>query len=99
MGILRIDEILTEKGISNTDFAEKLGVSPTSASAFKNGRTKPKFDTLIKMSEVLKVDIRELFKPTNGQSLLDGFVEYNDKIYRIRSGEDLEELLKTVNEN
>lgn len=94
--MLRIDEILKEKNISNLEFAEMLDVSTTSASAFKSGRTKPKFDTLVKMAEVLDVDIRELFHPTKGGELLNGFVQYKDKVYTINSKKDLESLLNTI---
>ena len=97
--MLRIDEILKEKGISNTEFAELIGVSVTSASAFKTGNIKPKFDTLVKIAEVLEVDIRQLFKPTLGGALLNGFVEYENKVYRIYSITDLENLLNTVKGN
>ena len=37
--MLRIDEILREKAISNSSFASMIGVSETSASAFKSGKT------------------------------------------------------------
>ncbi len=95
--MLRIDEILKEKKISNSEFATLIGVSETSASGFKSGKTKPKFDTLVKIAEVLDVDIRQLFKPTKGNSILDGFVEYQNEVYRIYSKEDLEKLLDVVN--
>lgn len=98
-GMLRIDEILKEKNISNLEFAEMLDVSPTSASAFKSGRTKPKFDTLVKMAEVLDVDIRELFHPTKGGELLNGFVQYKDKVYTINNKKDLEGLLAAINQS
>ncbi|MEL6975172.1 MAG: helix-turn-helix transcriptional regulator [Bacteroidota bacterium] len=94
--MLRIDEILKEKGISNLEFAERMGVSPTSASAFKSGRTKPKFDTLINMAEVLDVDIRELFHPTRGGELLNGFVQFKGAIYAINTLNDLKSLLKRI---
>ncbi|MDF0706601.1 helix-turn-helix domain-containing protein [Flagellimonas okinawensis] len=97
--MLRIDEILKEKNISNLEFAEMLDVSPTSASAFKSGRTKPKFDTLVKMAEVLDVDIRELFHPTKGGELLNGFVQYKDKVYTINNKKDLEGLLAAINQS
>lgn len=97
--MLRIDEILKEKNISNSEFATMIGVSETSASAFKSGKTKPKFDTLVRIAEVLNVDIRQLFKPTKGNSLLNGFVEYQNEIYRIYSKEDLENLLAIVNKD
>lgn len=97
--MLRIDEILKDKNISNLEFAEMLDVSPTSASAFKSGRTKPKFDTLVKMAEVLDVDIRELFHPTKGGELLNGFVQYKDRVYTINNKKDLERLLAAINQS
>lgn len=94
--MLRLDEILKAKGISNSKFAHMIGVSETSASAFKSGKTKPKFDTLVKISEVLDIDIRELFKPTKGGVMVNGFIEFENTIYRIHSKADLEDLLKKM---
>ncbi|MFC4219404.1 helix-turn-helix domain-containing protein [Flagellimonas marina] len=94
--MLRIEEILKEKNISNLEFAEIMGVSPTSASAFKSGRTKPKFDTLVKMAEVLDVDIRELFYPTKGGEILNGFVQYKEKVYTINNKKDLDKLIEAI---
>jgi len=95
--MLRIDEILKKKRISNSEFASMIEVSETSASAFKSGKTKPKFDTLVKIAKALNVDIRELFKPTKGRSILNGFIEYENRVYRIHTKEDLEELLSEIN--
>ena len=96
MGILRIDEILKEKGMSNSDFAEKIGVTPTMASGIKSGRTSPSFDRLVEISKVLDVDVRELFKPTTGGSILNGFVEYNGEVFKILTSKDLESLLLKI---
>jgi transcriptional regulator with XRE-family HTH domain len=64
MSILRLKEILIEKGISGKDLAAKVEVTPASISNIVQGNSFPKPDLLIKIAEVLDVDVRELFVPT-----------------------------------
>lgn len=64
MSILRLKEILIEKGISGKDLATKVQVTPASISNIAQGNSFPKPDLLIKIAEVLDVDVRELFVPT-----------------------------------
>lgn len=64
MNILRLKDILSEKGIAGKELAEKIGVTPTSISNITQGNTFPKPETLIKIAEALDVDIRDLFIST-----------------------------------
>lgn len=64
MSILRLKEVLTEKGISGKDLAAKVEVTPASISNIVQGNSFPKPDLLIKIAEALNVDVRELLKST-----------------------------------
>lgn len=64
MSILRLKELLSEKGMTGKDLAEKVEVTAASISNIVQGNSFPKPDLLIKIAAVLNVDVRELFIPT-----------------------------------
>lgn len=101
MQILRIKELLDEQSINARDLAKALEVSPVSIYNIVNGESFPRPELLKRISEVLDVDIRELFHPTKAgnstEGVLNGFVEFQGKVYRIHSLKDLEELNRIVN--
>jgi len=57
--VLRIDEILQSKGISKTEFAEKLGVNRQTLYSFLNRNIT--LDTVMKIAETLDVSVSDLF--------------------------------------
>ncbi len=56
----RIFELRTQKGISQKELGELLGVSNKAVSKWENGESIPKTQTLVKISEVFGIDIGEL---------------------------------------
>jgi len=62
--MLLIDELMELKGVSGKELAERVEVTPATISSIKNGTSFPKYDLLVKIANVLEVDIRDLFKPT-----------------------------------
>ncbi len=64
MGILRLKEILKEKGVTGKELAEKVGISVTGMSNIVKGQSLPRQEVLIEIATTLDVDIRELFEPT-----------------------------------
>ncbi|RXG31792.1 helix-turn-helix transcriptional regulator [Leeuwenhoekiella marinoflava] len=102
MQILRIKELLDEQSINSRDLAKAVGVSPVSIYNIVNGESFPRPELLKQIAEVLDVDIRQLFnstKPVAGaEGVLNGFIEFQGKVYRINSIKDLEELNKVVNQ-
>ncbi len=64
MSILKLKELLKEKGMSGKELAEKVEVTPASISNIVQGNSFPKPELLKQIAEVLDVDIRELFVPT-----------------------------------
>ena len=57
----RIAEILKSKGMTQTDLAEKIGISRVGLSKAINGNTT--ITTLRKIAAALNVEVQELFAP------------------------------------
>ena len=55
-----IKEILDEKGISQTWLAKKLDKSFNSVNAYVCNRTQPNLETLLQISQILNVDMKDL---------------------------------------
>lgn len=75
MAILRLKEIMALKGISRDDLANKVEVSPTTISNISSEKNLPTIQLLIKIADILDVDVRELFIPTKGSSVTQLEVE------------------------
>ena len=91
---LRIAELLVEKGISKTKFAEMMGVQKQNVNLLLSTNNIQKLEQI---AEALGVEFSDLFvndKPA--EEAVNGFVEYRGEIYRIKSKADLEELLKKM---
>jgi len=69
--LLRLKKILKEKGIKSVDFAKQIGVTENTVSNINNGKTLPKIQLLVKIANVLNVDIRDLFNPTKNVTTKD----------------------------
>lgn len=67
--MLRLKELLKEKGISGKKLAERLSVSENTISFIANGKQQPRFELLKNIADILEVDIRELFKSTRDEEL------------------------------
>tara|TARA_R110000751_G_scaffold938_4_gene3841 strand:- start:15746 stop:16054 length:309 start_codon:yes stop_codon:yes gene_type:complete len=102
MELLRIKDILEEREISRLDFSKNFSVSSVSIYNIINGESFPRPELLKQIAEVLDVDIRELFHPTKAgnstEGVLNGFVEFQGKVYRINTLQDLQELNRAVNQ-
>jgi len=62
--INRIKIVLVEQGRTNKWLADKLGKNTTSVSRWCTNDMQPSLETLMKISEALKVDVRELIIST-----------------------------------
>lgn len=91
---LRIEEILKERGISKTQFADMMGVAKQNVNLLLSTNNTQKLE---KIAEVLEVEFTDLFVLDNKpQSDLNGFIEYKGEVYRIRTKVDLMELLNII---
>lgn len=64
MSILRLKEVLKEKGVTGKVLSEKIGVTENAISMIANEKRQPRFDLLLQIAETLDVDVRDLFNPT-----------------------------------
>ena len=62
-----IKEVLDERGITQTWLANKLGKSYNSVNAYVCNRTQPNLETLLKISQILNVDMKDLISEANEQ--------------------------------
>ena len=69
--VLRLKELMKEKGISRTDLKQKVGLTETSISNISSGLHLPSIENLLKIAEALGVDIREMFNPTKANSVTE----------------------------
>ena len=91
---LRIAELLTEKSISKTQFAEMMGIQKQNVNLLLETNNIRKLEQI---AEVLGVEFDDLFVKEKPQvEVLNGFVEYRGEVYRIKSKTDLEQLLKKM---
>ena len=102
MNIEEIKGLLDEVGLSFTELAEKMGKERSVVyKTIQNGN--PTLSFLIKLSEALGKTIDEIVylpqspnTPEEEKTLIDGFVEANGRIHRVRSTEDLRRLLESI---
>lgn len=69
MAVLRLKEIMKEKGISREELAQKVGVSMTTISNISSEKNYPTIPLLISIAEVMDVDVRDMFVSTKGDSI------------------------------
>ncbi|APY11507.1 hypothetical protein BWZ22_09735 [Seonamhaeicola sp. S2-3] len=76
MNVLRIKELLKEKGVTGKDLVGKIGITETSLSRIIKGEQQPRFELLMDIAKELDVDIRDLFNTTkdNGKDSKELFI-------------------------
>lgn len=62
--VLRVREVMRERGMTGTRLAELIGIRQASISNILNEKHFPKYETLLEIANALDVDVRELFVPT-----------------------------------
>lgn len=92
---LRIAEILQEKGISKTEFAEMMGIKKQNVNVLLETNNIKKLDEI---ANVLGVELTDLWKGKNdSEPSINGFMEVNGQVYTIKSVEDFNRLYQTLN--
>ena len=62
--INRIKSVLAEKQVSGKWLAAQVGHTENTVSRWCSNKVQPSLDNLVKIAEVLEVDIRDLLRPT-----------------------------------
>ncbi len=69
--VLRLKELMKEKGISRTELKDRVGLTETTFSNINSGLHLPSIENLLLIAEALEVDIREMFNPTKANSVTE----------------------------
>ena len=56
----KISEAIQQSGLSKSEIARRLGISPTQITSYTNGRKMPALDTLANLCTVLDLDANEI---------------------------------------
>ena len=91
---LRIKDICKQKGLLQKELAEKVGVTDIALRASLKGN--PTVGTFEKVANALNVEVWELFTESPGESEISGFIKAKGVIYEIKSRQDIENLLKSI---
>jgi len=90
---LRIKEILKQQGKTMQDLADMIGINRVNLSNSLNGN--PTLERLKQVADCLNVDLKELFKETNKDSIeIFGLVKINEDILIIDNYSSLEQVYK-----
>lgn len=90
---LHAEELLKQAGLNKARFAEQMGVARQNIQ--KTFETKNVF-TLMRAAEILNTPLTVLIYGEEAKSSIDGFVEINGVTYRLKSREDIEDLLSRI---
>ena len=82
MAILRLKEIMAQKGMGREELAEKVSVSKTTISNICTETNLPTIKLLLEIAGALDVDIRELFMPTKGDIITRNEIDEATKLIR-----------------
>lgn len=81
MNLIRLKDVLKEKGMSGKELAERVGVSQPAISDIVNEKSFPRPELLKQISEVLDVDIRDLFIKTKDEGETESIYVKRDGNY------------------
>ncbi len=59
--VLKIKQVLEIRGLKQKWLADKMGVTEVTISNWVNNRTYPSIETLISISKILKIELKDLF--------------------------------------
>lgn len=91
--MLRIREILKEKGITQEELAQMIGV--TRSSLIKTIDGNPTIETLQKIADALDVTVPELFAPQS-ESSFTALIDNEGELRRFDSADELKRFLDKI---
>lgn len=94
--MFRIKKLCKDRDISLAELARRMNTTPESVSRTLSENSNPTMNTLTKFAEALDVQVYELFDQSGDEVSVNGFVEINDKIYRINNFNDLEQIYNSL---
>lgn len=90
--MLRVKSICKEQGISLKELAKRMKISPEAITRMLSEKGNPTLSTLGNVAKALDVDVYELFDHFTSAMIVHGYLEINNKIYRIQNFKELQAL-------
>ena len=91
---LRIVELLAEKGISKSQFAEMMGVAKQNVNLLLETSNIKKLEQI---AQVLSVRLNDLWVDSDApKAEIYGFLEFRGQIHKIQSKKDLQAILNAM---
>lgn len=94
--VLRVKELCKEKGISLRELATRMEVAPEALTRAISPGSNPTLNTLLNAAKALKVNIDELFVGSEEKVPINGFVEVDGTIVKVKSVDDIQKILKLI---
>ena len=91
--MLRIKELLKQKGITQIALAKKIGITPSALLQSITGNTS--VSRLKELADALNVSIGELFESTSKKELT-ALVSYKGEFFKANTLEELEEVVSKI---
>ena len=91
--MLRIKELLKQKGITQIELAKKIGITPSALLQSITGNTS--VSRLKELADALNVSIGELFESTSKKELT-ALVSYKGEFFKANTLEELEEVVSKI---
>ena len=92
-----ITGLIAKKGMSKSEFAEKMGYKRQNLDAMLDSQKKD-INTVVRMSEVLDIPLLEFIGLKQHTDTIYGVLYVDNKPVTVNSREEIEELLKKVSE-
>ncbi len=91
---LRVVEIAHAKGLTMADIAKQIGISRVNLSNSLNGN--PTLSRLTEVAKILGVEVSELFRPTTTDKQVCGYLEYDGRIIKVNSLDDVKQFIAEI---
>ncbi len=94
--MLRVKSICKKQGITLKELAERMNVSPEAVTRILSSTGNPTLSTLGNVAKALEVEVYELFDHFSSETNVNGYLEINNKIYRIHNVKELQEVYHSL---
>lgn len=96
MGKLRVKELLKEKEITLSQLADRMCVHRANVQKLISDNSNPSLNSLNKIATALKCDVVDLFETSSKKHEVSGHIEVDNKIYKVKSLEDLKRIIGKI---
>ena len=93
---LRIKKLCKERGHTLKWLADQIGVKPEALNRSISSDSNPTLATLTNIAKALNIPVQELFELPVEELQVNGHIEIEGTVYKIRHKDDLVKLFKTL---